>query len=102
MVVIWQEEAREDLKEYSRKSRMQTTEKIQNYISDLIEYVDLLGNNPCMGKLFYTYRNIDVRQLLFKMHRIIYHIENDEIIIVKIIHTSRDIDNVIKYFNRFC
>lgn len=102
MVVIWQEEAKNDLKDYSQKSRMQTRDKIQNYINDLIDYVDLLEHNPCMGKVFYIYQNIEIRQLLFKRHRIIYYIEDDEIIIVKIIHTSRDVDNVIKYLNRFC
>lgn len=95
MVVVWSKSAINDLKSYSEHSKIITDGKIQKYIDSLIDYASSLSFTPNLGKEFLTYKNITIRQLLYKMHRIFYYIENDEIIIIQITHTSRDIDNVI-------
>lgn len=59
--------------------------------------------SPKLGKIFFKYKKITIRQLLYRMHRIFYYIDNNEIIIIQVTHTRRNIENVIrimkKYFN---
>lgn len=101
MVVIWQKEATEDLKDYTQKSRMYTENKVKHYVVSLSEYAELLENNPKMGKVIYKYKNIEIRQLLYKMHRIIYYIKGNKIIIAKVVHTARNVDRVIEYLTKY-
>jgi len=37
----------------------------------------------------------DIREIICKRHRIIYRVENERVIILAIIHTSRDIVNML-------
>lgn len=101
MVVIWSEQSRNDLKNYVQNSKIITEDKISAYINDLVNYANSLESNPKLGKVFYIYKNIKIRQLLYKMHRLFYYIENDEIIIIQVVHTSRNVDNTIKYFKDY-
>lgn len=88
-------------KNYVQNSKIITEDKISAYINDLVDYANSLENNPKLGKVLYIYKNIKIRQLLYKMHRIFYYIENDEIIIIQVVHTSRNVDNTIKYFKDY-
>lgn len=88
-------------KNYVQNSKIITEDKISAYINDLVDYANSLENNPKLGKVLYIYKNIKFRQLLYKMHRIFYYIENDEIIIIQVVHTSRNVDNTIKYFKDY-
>lgn len=100
MKIIWLDEAIDDLFSYEQNSFIFTENKIENYITNLVEYVRKLSDLPYLGKEFFYHKEIKVRQLLYKMHRIIYYIENDEIRIVAVIHTARDINNVMKYIDK--
>lgn len=97
MVIIWQKQAKQDLKEYSAHSKIS---KIKEYISELVNYVDLLSSSPELGKTFLNINGTELRQLIFRMHRIFYFINNEKIVIAKVVHTSRNIDNVILYFKQ--
>ena len=101
MEVIWHAEAKNDLKEYYQNSNIQNKQSLMNYINSLINYTEYLKETPYIGKIFITYKEVEIRQVLFKMHRIIYFIKNNEVVITKVIHTSRNIDGVMKYLNRF-
>lgn len=93
--MIWAKTAINDLKSYSQHSEIITEGKVEEYIECLIDYGNSLSFNPNLGKEFLDYKNTTIRQLLYKMHRIFYYIEKNEIIIIQVIHTSRNIDNVI-------
>lgn len=101
MVVIWQEQAQNDLKNYIQNSRIYTSNKVNTYVNTLVDYVSNLETSPLLGKIFYIYNNVEIRQLLFKMHRIIYYIKEDKIIIVEVVHTARNVDTVIKYLTDY-
>lgn len=101
MEIIWLDDAKNDLINYRQNSSIITEEKIENYLNDLVEYITSLTTYPYLGKLFFHHNGTEVRQLLYKRHRIIYYIQNNEIRILAIIHTSRDIDTAMKYLNNF-
>lgn len=103
MAVIWSESAQNDLKLYIENSKIYTRSKLNEYIDSLINYANTLDSSPELGKIFIKYNNVTIRQLLYGMHRIFYFVDNDDIIIIQIAHTKRNIQNVLrimkKYFN---
>ena len=101
MVVIWSELAINDLKNYSKNSKMITDGKVKKYLDSLVDYSNSLEFSPELGKAFLTYNNVIIRQLLYKMHRIFYYIENDEIIIIQVSHTRRNVNTVIKLIKKY-
>ena len=98
MVIIWQKQAKDDLKNYINNA---TILEPQKYVSDLVNFVDCLYTSQYLGKVFCTLNNIEIRQLIYNMHRIFYYIDNDKIYIIKISHTSMDLSNVVKIINDF-
>jgi plasmid stabilization system protein ParE len=101
LVVIWSKNAKYDLKNYLKKSKIQSQQKLKKYISSLIIYTKLLEHFPKLGKVFYVYKNIEIRQLIFKIHKIFYFIQNDKIIIVKVANPSQDLSNIIKIIKKY-
>ena len=101
MGVVWSKKAKLDLKNYVQNSKMYANGKLDKYVNDLIAYVDSLGHSPNLGKLFYVHNNTEIRQLIFKMHKIFYYVQSDKIIIIMVTHTSRDLSNIIKIINNF-
>ena len=96
MVIIWTENAQNDLFDYKKNSKIITNQKIENYISSLIDYVENLKNFSKLGKFLFIKNNYEVRQLIYKMHRIFYAISNDKIYILNIYHTARNINIFFK------
>lgn len=100
MVVVWSRTAKNNLKEYKLNSKVHTEIKLENYINGLIEYVDTLKDFPHLGKILFENNNIEFRQLVYKMHKIYYYINNEEIRILSVVHTKHDIVNVISYLSK--
>ncbi len=101
MVVIWSDYAKQDLKSYFKNSNIITPGKIEKYNNNLVEYAETLSSSPELGKEFYSYHGISIRQLLFEMHRIFYFIDKDEIVIIQVSHYSRSLDNIIKAIKKY-
>ena len=101
MVIIWDKNARNDLKQYMKHSKIYTKDKLKNYINDLINYIDTLIISPYLGKSLYFHNSYEVRQLIYKMHRIFYYIKEDKIIISAVFHMERNVDDVIENINEY-
>lgn len=101
MEVIWTKSAKQDLINYQKNSHIINIENINSYIISLINYVDTLANMPKIGKLLFKINNIEIRQLIYKMHRILYSLINDTVYILVISHTTRDYEEIIKYIKDF-
>lgn len=96
MVVILDKNATNDLKNFFENSKISPV-NLKNYISDLLAYIKKLENYPNIGKIQYIYNETEIRQLVFKMHKIFYYIKEDKIIITAIFHTHVDINRITKY-----
>lgn len=62
MDIIWLHAAENDLINYKQFSSIITNGKVENYIKNLLNYVDFLKTLPYLGKIFFHYkdsRNID-------------------------------------------
>lgn len=60
-------------------------------------YTNTLIISPKLGKLLYKNEKLELRQLVYKMHRIFYCISNNEITILSVAHCKYDIDNIMEY-----
>lgn len=98
MTIIWSENARNDIYSYKQNSK---TLKVEEYIKELIDYTNCLQNNPKMGKFMFNKDNLEVRQLIFHMHRIFYIINGKTIMITNITHTTRKMNTIVQYLNNY-
>lgn len=74
-----------------------------NYIKSLVEYTNCLENQKHLGKLLIYYNSKEIRQLIYKKHRIIYCIVGNTIFIISIIHsiqsTNAILNSIINFFH---
>lgn len=98
MVINWTNPAKLDLKNYFSCTK---TLHPENYIFNLIDYVDILKEFPNLGKNYIQINNISVKMLIYKMHKIFYYIKNEQIYILKVAHGYMNDDTILKAFNDF-
>lgn len=95
MEVIIIKKARDDLYSYSKHSKIKN---VQEYINHMIDYTEYISISPHIGKVIYNSKHIEVRQLIYEKHKIIYTISNNKIYILGFIHSSRNY-KIQKHFN---
>ena len=98
MNIVWTKSAKEDLANYRNKSKILNVEK---YIEKLISYVDELENHPRLGKMLIYKQDIEIRQLIYKMHKILYIIEDEKIKILIVVHAHRDMKFIVKFLKEY-
>jgi plasmid stabilization system protein ParE len=95
-MVIWAETAINHITQFIDDAKSGTEQTAKKYIEKLIDYVEILNEMPNIGKTFtskvYKY---ELRQLLYKKHRIIYYLNNDRVVILAVIHTRLDVKKAI-------
>ena len=64
----------------------------KEYILQLLEYIKIIEKMPYIGKRLYKSKFYDIRQLIFRNHKIIYQIQNNKIYIHLIIHNSKNLN----------
>lgn len=101
MIVEWSETAKLDLQNFIENTHIQTQTNLKKYITGLINYVDTLNISNHLGKFLFYINNIEVRQLLYKNHRIIYYLDFDKITILSVIHLSRDIKQYLEFIKNY-
>lgn len=100
-MVIWTDNAITNITEFIDDAKMDTEETAKSYMRKLVDYVDILETMPKIGKeIDYIILNYQVRQLIYKKHRIIYYIKGDDTVILAIIHTRLDINKTIRKLKR--
>ena len=98
MELIWTEHSKADLQNFSDNIHEGTDKSANNYILNLIDYVTLLKDNPYMGKTYSQPTLIDMKQLIYRKHKIFYTIIDNTILILAVVHSSRNMDNFSKNF----
>ena len=97
MVIEWTKSARQDLYDYYIHSHIYNTSKLILYIKELVQYVNILSSSPYLGKIIFYMENYEIRQIIYKKHRILYSIKNNKINILVVVHIARDLGNLLKY-----
>lgn len=98
MEIKWTKLAKNDLKDFYDITKMNDPKK---YILELIDNVNLLMEQPKLGKIYFYLKGYIIRQLVHKQHRIFYYIEDEKIYIVSIVHHKQNILNKINYIKKY-
>lgn len=98
MVIKWSDISKNNLQDFVKYSKI---DKPTKYVENLVNSLSILENYPESGKFLFYNNNIAVRQLIYKMHRIIYRIKDNEIHIGAVLQTSKDLESSLKFVNRF-
>jgi len=94
MEIVWSNSSKKDLRTFFENIHKGTEKQANNYIMNIVKYVELLKISPYIGKVLFVHDNLEYRQLVYRKHKIIYSI-TDNINILSVIHTSRNIQNLI-------
>jgi len=95
-VVIWTDTAINDLTDFIENARKDTEKSAKKYIEKLINYVDSLEIMSELGtKITNTQINYSLRQLIYKSHKIIYYLRNDNVYILTVLHSKQDFQNAL-------
>lgn len=98
MVIKWSNFAKTNLQDFVRYSRLSSP---NSYIEELVNMVYILEGNPRAGKNIDFSNQQEIRQLVYKMHRIIYRISNNEIQILAVLNSNQDIKTAINLIKKF-
>ena len=98
MVIKWSDFAKRNLYDFIQNSKLYSP---NIYVKNLVYYASILKDNPKAGKILFTYNEIEFRQLVYKMHRIIYCIYDEEIHIGAVLHTARDLETSLRFIKKF-
>ncbi len=100
-MVIWTDNAISHITEFIDGVREDTEENTKNYMRKLIDYTDILETMPEIGKKtdFFIF-NYEIRQMIYKKHRIFYHIKGRNVVILAIIHTKLDVGKALRKLKR--
>lgn len=97
-MVIWTDSALDDLQNIINLSK---AENIKLYLKKLVIFTEVLYTMPFIGtklNFFSKYRH-NFFQLIYKNHKIIYFIENNNVYILFVVHFRQDLAlRFIKYF----
>ena len=98
MVINWSEFAIENLRDFIKITKIYN---IAEYTNELFEYTDNLINNNFLGKYILTSNSYEIRQLVFKNHKILYYVCDNEIRILALIHSSKDYGLILKQMLKY-
>lgn len=100
-MVIWTDTAISHITEFIDEVREDTENTAKSYMTKLIDYTDILENMPEIGKkIDFVISNYEIRQMIYKKHRIIYHVEGKNAVILAVLHTRLDINKALNRLKR--
>ena len=95
-MVIWTDNAISHITGFIDEARIDTEKNVKNYINKLVDYTETLEKMPKIGKKI----NYEIRQIIYKKHKIIYNIRAEDIVILAVIHTRLDLNKALKNLKR--
>lgn len=93
MKIEWAEPAEQDLDSIYAYVGRDVPIYAEQLVDRIIDAVELLYDQPLMGRLVPEAKRNDVRELIFQNYRIMYLVKTDHIYVVAVIHGSRDLTN---------
>ena len=100
-MVVWSDNAISHITEFIDEAREETKGIAKSYMRKLVEYTDILDIMSKIGKKTkFFISDYEVRQIIYKKHRIFYNIKGNNVIILAVIHTRLDVEKALKKLKR--
>jgi len=61
------------------------------FVDRVVESAETLLKTPRIGRMVPEFNRPDLRELIFRNYRIVYHMQNEEVFILRVVHGSRDL-----------
>ena len=84
MIVIWTDEALENLWEIERYIGSNSPKNAESFVHHLIEQGESIALNPHMGRMVPEISNPEIRELIVKKYRIVYRAHEQKIAILTV------------------
>ena len=92
MRIVWSDVAEADLDDLYDYITRDVPYYAEQFVDRLIEAVGVLKDHPRLGRQVpEAEERGDVRELIFQSYRVIYLVETDQVHILTVIHSSRDL-----------
>lgn len=88
--VIWTEPAFQDLEEIVDYIRRDSPRYAENVASSIYHQSETLSSFPLRGRVIPEMNRPDLREIFSYSYRIMYQVREDKVIILSIVHFSRD------------
>lgn len=90
MIVTWSREAGENLAEIETFIARDSTERAVRFVDALIDHTEaILADNPRSGRVVPEMNNPDIRELIYRGHRIVYRLQGDVLEIITVFEGHR-------------
>ena len=84
MIVIWTDEALENLGEIEAFIGRDNPQKAESFVNHLIEQGESISHNPHMGRMVPEISNPEIRELIIRKYRIVYRVHYQKIEILTV------------------
>lgn len=91
MKIEWTEPAQSDLEAIKNYIKQDSEFYAERFVQRIFEAVERLVEFPKSGRIVKEANDESIREIIFHNYRIIYRIERERILIVTVIHGSRDL-----------
>lgn len=100
-MVVWTDNAISHITEFIDEAKEGTEETAKAYMRKLVDYTDILETMSEIGKKTnFFISEYEVRQMIYKKHRIFYNIKGEDVVILAIIHTRLDVGKALRKLKR--
>ncbi len=90
-MLIWTKPAQKDVMEFINTAKPGTNSTIKLYFFKLSKYIEILNTMPYLGKKLDLFSlDLNIHQIIYKSHKIIYLIIDSDIYILSVLHSKMD------------
>jgi toxin ParE1/3/4 len=91
----WSLGAQEDLVEIGDFVRRDSVVYAVNLVDRLVGSAERLQTDPLMGRVVPEYSREDLREIIVQSYRMVYLVQRDVVIIVRVVHGARDLRSAL-------
>ena len=94
--VRWSLNASQDLQELEDFIARDSLLHAINFIDRVVETAETLVRNPKLGRVVPEFGRDDLRELLFRGHRVVYLLRDEVVTILRVVHGARDLSDLVR------
>ena len=93
--IIWTEPALSDLQGIYDYISKDSEYYASVFVGEILESVEKVTEFPEIGRMVPEYQQNDIREILVQSYRIIYKLEQNQILILTVVHGRRDLTKLM-------
>ena len=66
------------------------------FVDRIVESAETLLRTPQIGRMVPEFNRSDLRELIFRGYRIVYLLQDNEVLILRVVHGARDLPTLVR------